>query len=81
MMHGYDGMGWWMVGCLLIFLVVWVSSIAVFVWAVRSFLSTRRQTPALDDPLDIAERRYARADISRERMEEISATLRRPGSE
>ena len=60
MMQGYAGIGWWMLVCVVIFLVVWISSIAVVVWAVRAFLANRRQTPALDDTLDTCATKHTR---------------------
>ena len=73
MWHSGDGMGWWM-----LFGSVWV----VFFWAaiiwvfVRLFSGgeSRSEKPP-ESPLDIARRRYASGDISKEQFEQLRRDL------
>ena len=63
-----EGMGWWMLMGSVWFVLFW----AVVIWAVVK-LTTR------DDPgnsaLDIAARRYARGEMSREEFEQVRKDL------
>ena len=65
-----QGFGWWMI-------LFWGVIIGLVVWAVRA-LTDRRDRPADgNSPLEIAERRYARGEISKEEFNDIKATLSR----
>jgi len=64
-----DGMGWWMVFGGLLWVVVWASLIYVGVSLFRS--GSRRPGEHVGDPVDLAKRRYARGEISREEYERI----------
>jgi putative membrane protein len=74
MWHVQDGMGWWMIIGTLWMVVFWGLIIGLVVWAVRQFTgpgpAARVQTP-----LEIAQQRYARGEITREQYEEIRREL------
>lgn len=73
MWHTGDGMGWWMV-----FGSVWI----VFFWGLIIWLFVRFVSRGEDQhesrretPLDIAQRRYAGGEISREEFEQLRKDL------
>lgn len=69
----HDGMGWWMV-----FGSVWVVLFwAALVWFVASIFNRRGESgqPKEDSPLEIAQRRYARGELSREQFDQIRRDL------
>jgi len=73
MWEWHQGMGWWMVVGSVWFLVFW----GLIVWAIVSLTSGRapaegRETLA---PLELAKRRYARGEISREEFEQLRKDL------
>lgn len=71
-----DGFGWWMMFGGLWMVLFWVAIIAAIIWGVRA-LGRRDEEPQVrEDPLEIARRRYARGEITREEFEEIRAALR-----
>ncbi len=80
MWHAHDGMGWWMV-----FGSVWVVLFWVLIaWLIYSVFARggrgseeRRRD---ETPMEIAERRYASGEISREEFEQIRETLRSGGT-
>ena len=74
MWRAHDGMGWWMIFGGLLWLLFW----AAIIYLVASAVSGSRsggapKTPS--DPLDIARRRYASGEISREEFQRIRADL------
>jgi putative membrane protein len=72
MWHSDDGMGWWMLFVSIVFLLFWASVIWLFLQAAwRGDRPTGRE----DTPLEIARRRYARGDISKEQFEELRRDL------
>lgn len=78
MWDGHDGMGWWMMWGS----VLWLLFIFAVVFLVAR-LSTgsgqqrhpTEQAPQRETPLDIARRRYASGEISREEFEQIRRDL------
>ncbi|MBI2856095.1 MAG: hypothetical protein HYX93_04540 [Chloroflexi bacterium] len=79
MWWGYhEGTGWWMLFSGLWMLLFWGMIVGVVIWAVKA-LSGRNGAGREEDPLRIAQRRYARGEISREQLAEIESTLRRKG--
>ena len=81
MWQAHDGMGWWMAFGGLLWLVFWASVIYLIVRLVgRS--RTESQQPGPHDPLEIAKRRYAAGDITREQYEQLRDDLgeHHPGS-
>jgi len=60
--------------CIVVF---WGVVIAVVVWAIRSQLGRQGIRNDTQDPIVIAEGRYARGEITREELEDIKNTLSR----
>jgi putative membrane protein len=82
MWYGGDGMGWWMLWGGLMMVLFWGGVIALIVWGVQA--ATRKNADQAQPPpradssptaLDIAKRRYARGDITREEFEQIKTDL------
>ena len=76
MWDGHDGMGWWMLFGSIWFVVFW----GLIIWAVVTMVSKlggdqSRQAPREESPLDIAKRRYARGEISKEEYDRLRADL------
>ena len=75
-MYGWgDGFGGIMMGVgLLFWLAVLAAAIALVIWAVRT--SGGRSAPSREpDALEIARRRYARGEITREQFEQLKQDL------
>jgi putative membrane protein len=71
MWHNDDGMGWWMLFGAILFMLFWVSIFWLFLQA-----GWRSGRPAEEDsPLQIAKRRYARGEISKDQFEELRRDL------
>lgn len=77
-MRGYhEGLGWlwatdsvWMVA-------FWAIVIGLGVWGIKQFFSGRRNGPAEGEaPIEIAEKRLALGEISKEEFEELREALR-----
>lgn len=68
MWHAHDGMGWWMAFSGLWVVLFWVGLFLFLFWDVRSLMTTGRREST---PLDIARRRYAKGEISREEFDRI----------
>lgn len=77
-MHdGAMGWGWGVLGMVWM-LVFWVMIIGLIAWAVRQFSGGRRgESGESESPLEIAQKRLARGEISREEFEELRVTLQR----
>jgi len=77
MMWGwYDGMGWWMVFGMILFVVFWGGIIALIVWGVsRVTRGSSGSAQNRSDALEIAKVRYARGEITREQFEQIKKDL------
>jgi putative membrane protein len=76
MWDGHDGMGWWMLwGSILwvVFIVAIVVVTARLSGDGRRADNTRQPPP--EAPLDIARRRYASGELSREEFEQIRRDL------
>lgn len=72
----HEGFGWWMwFGWAWMFLF-WGVVIGLIIWAVRAFTRPGERDRLEDTPLEIAERRLARGEITREEFEDIKAALR-----
>ena len=65
-------MGWWMLFGSLLAIATWSAITLFIVWVIRSLTGDRR---AEESPMKIAQRRYARGEISREEYERIKNTL------
>ncbi|HLF04114.1 MAG TPA: SHOCT domain-containing protein [Dehalococcoidia bacterium] len=69
---GWWGGGWWGIFGLLWMLLFWGGIIALVVWGINKLT---RAGGRGETPLEIAQRRYARGEISREEFETIKSTL------
>jgi putative membrane protein len=78
----HDGMGWWMIFGMAWTVIFWVAIIGLIVWAVSRFSSggsvrpTTESRPSAtlpqeDAPIEIAKKRYARGEITREEFEQV----------
>ena len=69
-------MGWWWFGGWMMFL--WIVIIGLIVWGIVA-LTRRGSTSTRDDrresPLDIAKRRYAKGEITKEEFDRIRKDL------
>ncbi len=71
-MHGWWG-GWWGVFGFLWMLLFWGGIILLTVWGINRL--SRNRIGKDETPLEIAQRRYARGEITRDEFESIKATL------
>lgn len=67
-----DGMGWWMMFGMIWMVLFWGSIVWLIVWGITRTTGGRRQD---DDPLEIARRRYAHGEITREQFEQLRHDL------
>jgi putative membrane protein len=58
-------------------IIFWGVIIGLVVWAVRAMTDRKDRPSENGSPLEIAERRYARGEISKEELNDIKATLGR----
>ncbi len=70
----HDGMGWWMVFGGFWMLVFWAAIIGLVVWGINR-TSRRDARDHTDSPVEIAKRRLARGEITRDEYEELTTTL------
>lgn len=69
----HDGMGWWMLFGGIWMVLFWAAIIWLVVWGVGQVTGNRQRDDA--SPLDIARRRYARGEITREEFEQLRRDL------
>lgn len=67
--------GWWMIFGWMWMALIWVLIIAGIVWAFRA-LNRYGNRDKGEDPLEIARRRYAAGELTREEYEEMVNLLR-----
>ena len=72
----HEGIGWWMLFGGLWMVVFWAVVIGIAVWGIRALTDRGEQGTRREDPLGIAQRRYANGEITKEQFEEMKATLR-----
>ena len=72
MMGDMDGS--WAVFGMVMMIAFWTGLIALAFWAIESFRPRHNQTSG-EAPLEIARRRYAAGEISREQFEQIRRDL------
>ncbi|MCI0440388.1 MAG: SHOCT domain-containing protein [Chloroflexi bacterium] len=70
----HDGMGWWMVFGGIWMLAFWALIIGLVVWGVSRITGGSARTRD-DAPLEIAKKRLAGGEISREEYEELKKAL------
>jgi putative membrane protein len=68
-------MGWWMVFGMIWMVVFWGGIIALIVWGVTRATSGGGGVGQQDSPLEIARRRYASGEITREQFEQLRHDL------
>ena len=73
MWHSGDGMGWWMVFGSVWMVFLWVA-VAWFFYSIFA-RGERTATGPTESALDIAKRRYAAGEISREQFEQLRRDL------
>ena len=69
----HEGMGWWMLFGSLWFVIFW----GLIIWAAGTISNRERRSGSggSESPLEIAKRRYAQGEISREQFEQIRRDL------
>jgi putative membrane protein len=79
-----DGFGWWMLWGGVMMVLFWAGIVALAIWVVQSAWgdhgALRHVTHRNDSAEEIARRRYARGEITREQYTRILEDLRGPGS-
>lgn len=70
----HEGMGWWMLFGMVWMVIFWGAIIWLAVWGVSRFTDGDRRGYG-DLALDIARRRYARGEITREEFERLRQDL------
>jgi putative membrane protein len=73
----YEGMGWWMAFGAVGMALFWGGSIAPIFWGVRALTGRSVKSVEEENPIEIARRRYALGEITKEEFEDINATLSR----
>jgi putative membrane protein len=74
MWDGHEGMGWWMLLGSIWFVVFW----GFVIWAAFALIGRLDGTKGQanrEEPLEIAKRRYARGEISKEEYDVLRADL------
>lgn len=64
--------GWHDMGMGIIMIIFWIMLILVVVWLIQNCLKDKRST---DSALEIAQKRYAKGEISKEQFDEIKRNL------
>jgi len=67
-----DSWGWWMVFGSIWMVIFWGAIIWLVIWGVGQATGSGRRS---DDPLEIARRRYASGEITREQFEQLRHDL------
>ncbi len=77
-MWDYPGfMLWWGIVAIICMVVFWAVIVGLVVWGIKQFFRNRGEgSPKEDTPIEIAQKRLARGEISKEQFEEISGALR-----
>jgi putative membrane protein len=73
MWGAHDGMGWWMAFGMIWMIVFWGAIIWLIAWGVSQFSGRDRREG--ESALDIARRRYAGGEITREQFEQLRRDL------
>ena len=68
-----EGMGWWMLFGWIWMLLFWGAIIWLVVWGIGQATGGSRRNE--DTPLEIARRRYARGEITREQFDQLRQDL------
>ncbi|MFC1919165.1 SHOCT domain-containing protein [Chloroflexota bacterium] len=79
MWHFGDGMGWWMPFGWIFMILFWGIVVALVVWVIKRLTQGESSKPTTydsSDPLDLAEIRYAKGEISKIEFDQIKNDLR-----
>jgi len=71
MWHVGDGMAWWIIFGTVFELLIFIAVVLFF----ANYPGSSRVDGSLDDPLEIAKRRYARGEITRNQYEQLRRDL------
>ena len=72
----HEGMGWWWVFGSMWMLIIWAFIIGLVVWGVKQFTGGGRESRGSGDtPLEIAQKRLALGEITREEFDQIKIGL------
>ncbi len=72
----YEGMGWWMAFGGMWMVVFWAIIIGLVIWGIKQFAGDRRENPTSGEtPLEIAQKRLARGEITLDEFEEIKIVI------
>ena len=72
----HDGMGWWFVFGGVWMVAFWAIIIGVIVWGVSKVVGgSPGRNQSEDTPLEIARKRLARGEITREQFDELTEVL------
>ena len=75
MMWGaHEGMGWWMVFGMVWMVIFWGAVVWLIVWGIGQVSGDGRRRD--DDPIEIARRRYAHGEITRDQFDQLQRDLR-----
>ena len=72
MWYMHDVSGWWMVFGGIGMLIFWGGLVALIIWGIKKFSGRDNNNQS---PLDIARKRYARGEISRDEFEQLKKEL------
>jgi len=75
MWGAHDGMGWWMVIGMIWMVVFWGAIVALIIWGVSRFTGGPTGRGDSESSLEIARRRYASGEITREQFEQLRRDL------
>ena len=77
-MWGYhEGMSWWWIFGGVWMFVIWTSIIGLVVWVIKQLTAERREgITSKEPPMEIAQNRLARGEITTEQFEGLRDSLR-----
>lgn len=77
MWDGHEGMGWWMLWGSFFWLIFIFGMAFLVAWSAKQWGGSRLEPPPRESAIEIARRRYAAGEITREQFEEIRRDLER----
>ena len=78
MWQAHEGMGWWMVFGGILTVLFWAGIIALVVWAISALArrdGSRPPSASKQDPLDIARKRYAKGEITKDEFGQMKKDI------
>jgi putative membrane protein len=73
MWHGHDGMGWWMIFGGAWMVLFWGGVVWLIAWSITRL--SRDGGPRNESAMDIAKRRYAKGEITKEQYDQLRHDL------